>query len=52
MLALDQIRKVIEPDGLLFVESQLSTNRTLNSLNVPVWQFYPRNTLNDDETNK
>jgi tRNA (mo5U34)-methyltransferase len=52
MRALDQIRTVTKPGGLLFVESQLSTNTTLNLLNIPVWQFYPRNALNDDETNK
>lgn len=52
LLALDQVRKVIKPGGLLFVGSQLSDDKTIRSLDVPVWQFYPRNTLNNDETNK
>jgi tRNA (mo5U34)-methyltransferase len=52
LLALDQIRTMIKPGGLLFAESQLSTDDRLNTLDIPVWQFYPRNTLNNDETNK
>jgi tRNA (mo5U34)-methyltransferase len=52
MLAFDQIRRVTKADGLLFVESQLATNRTLSSLAIPAWQFFPRDSLYSDETNK
>jgi tRNA (mo5U34)-methyltransferase len=52
LLALDRIRQMLNPDGLLFVESQLSTDERVHSLDIPVWQFYPRDTLNSDETNK
>lgn len=52
LLALDRIRQMLNPGGLLFVECQLSTDERVNSLDIPIWQFYPRATLNDDETNK
>ena len=52
LLALDRIRQMLNPGGLLFVECQLSTDARVNSLDIPIWQFYPRATLNDDETNK
>jgi|RhiMetdeSRZDD1v2_1073273.scaffolds.fasta_scaffold06670_7 tRNA (mo5U34)-methyltransferase len=52
LLALDRIRQMLNLGGLLFVECQLSTDERVNSLDIPIWQFYPRATLNDDETNK
>ena len=52
LLAFDQVRKVAKPDGLLFVETHVTTHPVLSSLGVPVWQYYPRDTLNKDETNK
>ncbi len=52
LLALDKIRKLMKPGGLLFVESALSTDQAIKSLDIPVWRFYPRDTLNNDETNK
>lgn len=52
LLALDKIRSVAKSGTLLFVESALSTDDSLKSLNIPVWQFYPRNSLNQDDTNK
>jgi tRNA (mo5U34)-methyltransferase len=52
LLALDRIRQMLNPGGLLFVECQLSTDERVNSLDIPIWQFYPRATLNNDETNK
>ncbi len=52
LLALDRIRQMLNPGGLLFVECQLSTDECVNSLDLPIWQFYPRATLNNDETNK
>jgi tRNA (mo5U34)-methyltransferase len=52
LLALDRIRKLMKPGGLLFVESALSTDEAIKNLDIPVWRFYPRNTLNNDDTNK
>jgi len=52
LLALDRIRQMLKPGGLLFVECQLATDERVNTLDLPIWQFYPRATLNDDETNK
>ena len=52
LLALDRIRQLLKLNGSLFVECQLSTDERVNSIDAPIWQFYPRATLNDDETNK
>ena len=52
LLALDRIRQMLNPSGLLFVECQLSTDERVNALDIPIWQFYPRAALNGDETNK
>ena len=52
MLALDRVRSVTKPGGLLFVESQVATQWTLWLTRTPVWQFYPRNSLKGDATNK
>lgn len=52
LLALDKIRKLMKPGGLLFVESILSTDETIKNLDIPLWRFYPRNTFNNDDTNK
>ena len=52
LLALDKIQKIIKPDGLLFVETEITTNFILGKINTPVWQFYPGASLNNDATNK
>lgn len=52
MLALDKIQKLIKPDGLLFIETQITTNSILKKIDSPVWEFYPGATLNNDATNK
>lgn len=52
MLALDQIQQLMKPDGLLLVETQISTNPQLLAMDVPAWQFYPGTNLNNDATNK
>ncbi len=52
LLALDRIRKVLQPDGLLFVETELCTDDRLNDCDAPVWQYYPDDTLNQDDSNK
>lgn len=50
--ALDAIRSVCGEGALLFVESQLSTNRWVRRRKEPLWQFYPRDTLSHDASNK
>src|SRR6185436_9541155 len=52
LLALDKIRAVVKPEGLLFVESAIATNEAIASLDIPLWRFYPNNSLNNDATNK
>lgn len=42
MLAIDKIRSVMKPGGLLFVESQMAKMKKLLGMDVPVWQFNPR----------
>jgi tRNA (mo5U34)-methyltransferase len=52
LLAFDQVRKVAKPDGLLFVETHVTVHPVLKSLGTPAWEYYPRDTLGKDETNK
>ncbi|MEM7582314.1 MAG: class I SAM-dependent methyltransferase [Acidobacteriota bacterium] len=52
MLAFDRVRDVVAEDGLLFVETQLSTDPTVHSSAVPLWHYFPRSTLHQDGTNK
>jgi tRNA (mo5U34)-methyltransferase len=48
LLAIDTIRQVMDEDGMLFVETQLATDVDIAQSKVPVWQFYPGDSLNDD----
>jgi tRNA (mo5U34)-methyltransferase len=52
MLAFDRIRAVLEPGGTLFVETQISTRRTLTRSREPLWEFLPKDSLHGDSTNK
>ncbi|MEM7351098.1 MAG: class I SAM-dependent methyltransferase [Acidobacteriota bacterium] len=52
MLALDRIRTVIKDGGLLFVETQLSTEPEVHRSTTPLWHYFPRSTLHQDGTNK
>ena len=66
LLAFDRIRQIIKPGGLLFVESQIIDNyllledgsvSSLEALSprlaaLPLWQFFGRNKLRQDSTNK
>ena len=52
MLALDGVRSVTRPGGLVFVETRVCTEPALAGLDVPVWRFYPGDALDGDETNK
>ena len=51
MLAFDRIRSVIADGGLLFVETQLSTEPAVCRSETPLWHYFPRNTLHRDGTN-
>lgn len=52
LAALDRIRSVCRTGSLLFAESQLVTARGLRKSRVPLWQFFPRDSLGGDGTNK
>ena len=52
MLAFDRVRGVIAEGGLLFVETQLSTDPRVHASKVPLWQYFPRSSLHQDGTNK
>jgi len=52
MLALDHLRSVTKPDGLLFVESVIAGDDAVSHPDVPLWQFLPRDTLGGDATSK
>jgi tRNA (mo5U34)-methyltransferase len=52
MLALDHLRSVVAPGGLVFVETQLATDTVARDSHNPLWQFYPANTLSNDWSNK
>ncbi|MGB8354144.1 MAG: methyltransferase domain-containing protein [Chthoniobacteraceae bacterium] len=66
MAAFDRVRSVMKPDAGLFVETHLLDNAvllpdgsstTLEALSpalrdLPIWQFYSRDRLNSDATNK
>ena len=51
ILALDRIRRVVKPGGLLFVETQLAATPQVHKSRVPLWQFFPRSALRKDGTN-
>ena len=52
LLALDRIRAVQNPGGLLFIETQLTTDSELRRSPVPLWQFFPGASLAGDATNR
>ena len=52
MLALDRVRAVTKPGGTLFVRTQVTTHAPFVDTDVPVWQFLPRDTLQNDASNK
>src|SRR2546428_731437 len=52
MLALDRVRGVTRPGGLVFVETQISSNGTGSTAEPPLWRYFPRDSLHGDETNK
>jgi tRNA (mo5U34)-methyltransferase len=52
LLALDQVRRVLKPSGLLFVTTHLAFDANVRDTDVPLWQFLPRDTFAGDATNK
>lgn len=52
MLALDALRSVQRPGGVLFVETQMATDERIGAIDLPLWQFYPKDTLQGDHSNK
>lgn len=66
LLAMDRLRDLARPGAMLFVETHLINNsfqmsdgstQPLTNLNeelvsAPIWQFYPKDALNNDATNK
>jgi tRNA (mo5U34)-methyltransferase len=51
LLALDRIRAVLRTNGLLLVETQLSTELNILWSKRPVWQFLPGDSFAGDHTN-
>ncbi len=52
MRALDRVARLLKPGGLAFVETQVTTNPALASLDSPAWEFFPGGSLHGDQTNK
>jgi tRNA (mo5U34)-methyltransferase len=52
LLALDRVRSMAARGGTVFVETQLCTEPALAGLQVPAWQFYPRDAFLGDGTTK
>lgn len=52
LLALDRIRDVMRDGGLLFVETQMAVDPALAASETPALQFFPRDALMGDATNK
>ena len=49
--AIDRIRALQRPGGLLFVESQLASSPEVRQSPLPLWQFFPGDSLSGDATN-
>lgn len=52
ILALDRVRSMAAPGAMVFVETQVCAEPAIASLEVPVWQFFPRDSFRGDATNK
>jgi tRNA (mo5U34)-methyltransferase len=52
MLALDRVRGVTRPGGLVFVETQVSSEALAPGAELPLWQYFPRDSFRGDATNK
>lgn len=52
LLALDRLRRVVKPGGLVFVETHIVAGPGVGAMDVPLWRFYPRAELRGDHTNK
>jgi len=52
ILALDRVRSVCKPGAIVFVETQICLEPAVAELDLPLWQFFPRDSLHGDATNK
>jgi len=52
MLALDRVRAVTRPGGLVFVETQIAPDVSAAGTDQAAWRYFPRDALHGDETNK
>ena len=52
ILALDRVRSMTAPGAMVFVETQVSTEPAIADVDLPVWQFFPRDSFRGDATNK
>jgi len=52
LMALDRVRAVTAEGGEVFVETQLASDRAVKKSKLPLWRFYPRDSLAGDASNK
>jgi tRNA (mo5U34)-methyltransferase len=51
MLAIDRIRAVQAPGGLIFAETQTARDADVLASATPLWEFFPKDSLAGDATN-
>ena len=49
---MDRLREVTNDGGLLFVETQMATDPSVDKLVTPAWQYFPSDSFNNDGSNK
>lgn len=52
MLAIDRARSVTKEGGLVFVETEVTQHWLLKRLSLPIWHYFPGDSLKGDATNK
>jgi tRNA (mo5U34)-methyltransferase len=52
MLALDSVRGVTRPGGLVFVDTRIWSEADAPASPLPLWRYFPRDSLDGDATNK
>jgi tRNA (mo5U34)-methyltransferase len=52
ILALDRVRSVTPAGALVFVETHICSEAAVHGLDLPLWQFFPRDSLYGDGTSK
>lgn len=51
-LALERILSVTQPEGRIFLETQLAIDERVAGLETPAWQYFPAFDLRGDDTNR